>query len=78
MRVTDLVEYLMYNFGIPKENVLRHSDITQTNKALRDQKILWDGKQQARKTDVALTFFPGGFTTWRDQLVPRKDSRYAA
>lgn len=29
IRTTDLVEYLMGVFNIPKENVLRHSDITQ-------------------------------------------------
>lgn len=36
IRLTDLVEYLMYHFGIPRENVIRHIDITQ----LDDKRLL--------------------------------------
>ena len=72
----DIVEYLMYNFNIPKENVLRHCDLTHAgsvNKKLRD----W--KSKSRKVDIWLDFF--GWTTddfvrRRSQLTPRKTSRF--
>lgn len=76
IRLTDLVEYLMAAYGIPKENVLRHSDISQIDKKRRDNKILWDGQAGARKVDIANAFFPMGFTAWQAQLSPRKVSRY--
>ena len=74
--LTDLTEYLMYHFNIPKENVLRHCDLTwagSVNKKLRD------GKSKSRKVDIWLDFF--GWTTddfikWREQLIPRQYSRY--
>lgn len=74
--LTDLTEYLMYNFNIPKENVLRHSDLTwsgSVNKKLRD----W--KSKSRKTDIWLDFFwwtTDDFVRRRSQLTPRKESRY--
>lgn len=77
MMVTDLVEYLMWVYGIPKENVLRHSDIAQRWDYSRN-KELWDWKRPARKTDVWLPFFWDNlhFKRWREQLTPIKESRF--
>lgn len=77
MRVTDLVEYLMWVYNIPRENVLRHSDICQKWDFSKN-KELWDGKRASRKVDVWLDFFWDNlhFKKWRDQLVPRKESRF--
>ena len=76
IRLTDLVEYLMWVYGIPKENVLRHCDLTH---GLSKNKVLWDGKSKSRKVDIGLDFFGGStddFIKWRDQLTPRTESRY--
>ena len=75
IRLTDLVEYLMGVYNIPRENVIRHADITQywnysKNKTLRD----W--KRRSRKTDIAPNFFWTDFQTRRNQLTPRTSSRY--
>lgn len=77
MRVTDLVEYLMWVYNIPKENVLRHADIAQRWDYSKN-KELWDWKRPARKTDVWLPFFVDNlhFKKWREQLVPRKESLF--
>jgi N-acetyl-anhydromuramyl-L-alanine amidase AmpD len=75
IRLTDLVEYLMAVYNIPKENVLRHSDIAQRWEFSK-KKILWDWKRASRKTDIGLNFFPMWFETWRNQLTPRPTSRY--
>lgn len=77
LRLTDLVEYLMWAFNIPRENVLRHSDIAQQWNYSKD-KILWDWKRQTRKIDVWLPFFVNNehFKKWREQLVARKESRF--
>lgn len=77
IRVTDLVEYLMAAYNIPKENVLRHSDICQ-HWDYSKKKILWDWKRWTRKIDVWLKFFPMWFEAWRNQLTPRKESRYGS
>ena len=74
--LVDLVEYLMYHFNIPKENVLRHCDLTHW---LSKNKVLWDGKSKSRKVDIGLDFFGGStddFIKWRNQLTPREQSRY--
>lgn len=74
--LTDLVEYLMYNFNIPRENVLRHCDLTwagSVNKKLRD----W--KSKSRKVDIWLDFFwwtTDDFVRRRSQLTPRQFSRF--
>ena len=77
MRVTDLVEYLMWVYGIPKENVLRHADIAQRGDYSKN-KELWDWKRPSRKTDVWLPFFVDNlhFKKRREQLTPRKESLY--
>lgn len=73
--LTDLVEYLMYVYRIPKEMIIRHSDCTQDNERT-SKKILRDGKRRSKKKDIWLNFFPMGFEVWRDQLTPRSVSRY--
>lgn len=76
IRLTDLVEYLMYHYNIHKENVLRHCDLTWEGSK---NKVLWDGKSKSRKVDIWLDFFWGvteDFIKWRNQLTPRETSRY--
>ena len=75
IRLTDLVEYLMWVYNIPKEMVIRHSDCTQED-SITSKKILWDWKRKSKKIDIWLNFFPMGFETWRNQLTPRTESRY--
>lgn len=75
IRLTDLVEYLIKIYNIPKENILTHADICQ-KWDFSKKKILWDWKRASRKVDIAKSFFPMWFETWRDQLTPRAESRY--
>ena len=75
MRLTDLVEYLMWVFNIPKENVLTHACITQ-RWDFSKKRILRDWKRSSRKVDIAPEFFPMWFEAWREQLTPRTESRY--
>lgn len=78
MRLTDLVEYLMWNFpSIDEDNIVRHSDVTQDREITR-QKILRDWKRKVKKIDIGLDFFWDNehFKTWREQLIPRQESRY--
>lgn len=78
LRLTDLVEYLMWVFNIQRENVLRHCDICQTWDFSK-KKILRDWKRSSRKVDIWLDFFwwtTEHFKKWRDQLTPRKTSRF--
>lgn len=51
----------MATFSIPKENVLRHADVTH---AKSKDKVLWDGKSPSRKVDVADAFWKIDRTTW--------------
>jgi N-acetyl-anhydromuramyl-L-alanine amidase AmpD len=74
--LTDLTEYLMGNFNIPKENVLRHCDLTNSGSA---SKKLWDWKSKSRKVDIWLDFFwwtTDDFVRRRSQLTPRQTSRF--
>lgn len=73
--LTDLVQYLMWTFNIPKEMIIRHSDCTQDREITR-KKILWDWKRRSIKKDIWLNFFPKWFEAWRNQLYPRTESRY--
>lgn len=75
--LTDLVEYLMWNFPIDRNNIVRHSDVTQ-DRDITKKKILWDWKRKVKKIDIGLKFFVDNdhFKIWRDQLVPRKESRF--
>lgn len=77
LRLTDLVEYLMGNFPIDRDNIIRHSDCTQDRKVTLDR-ILWDGTRRVKKRDIWLPFFVDNlhFKKWRDQLQPRLESRY--
>jgi N-acetyl-anhydromuramyl-L-alanine amidase AmpD len=77
VRLTDLVEYLMGNFPIDRNNIVRHSDVTQDRKITKER-ILWDWVRPVKKRDIGLPFFVDNlhFKKWRDQLVPRKDSRF--
>ena len=75
IRLTDLVEYLMWVYNIPREKILRHCDITQ-RWDFSKKKILRDWKRSSRKVDISPDFFPMWFETRRNQLKPRKESRY--
>lgn len=77
MRLTDLVEYLMWNFPIDRDNIVRHSDVTQ-ERSITKQRLLWDGKRKVKKSDIWLSFFADNdhFKIWRNQLVARTESRY--
>ena len=73
--LTDLVEYLMYHFNIPKEMIISHACCTQDDYYTKN-KILRDGKRRSKKRDIGREFFPMGFETRRNQLTPREKSRY--
>ena len=77
VRLTDLVEYLMWNFPIDRNNIVRHSDVTQERKVTRER-TLWDGTRAVKKRDIWLPFFVDNlhFKKWREQLVPRKESLF--
>lgn len=75
IRLTDLVEYLMWVYNIPKEMIIKHSDCTQ-NDDITKQKILWNWYRESKKKDIWLDFFPMWFVTRRNQLTPRTTSRY--
>lgn len=76
IRLTDLVEYLANHYNIPKENIIRHKDITQNDVNRRAKKLLRQPGVLSRKPDIAEAFFPMGFEVWRNSLVYRKKSRY--
>jgi hypothetical protein len=60
----------MASFKIPKENVLRHADLTWKGSG---KKQLWDGISPSRKTDVDRALWKN-FTSWADyqsKLVPK-------
>ena len=74
--LVDIVEYLMYHFNIPRENVLRHCDLTHAGST---SKKLWDWKSKSRKVDIWLDFFwwtTDDFIRRRSQLTPRQTSRF--
>ena len=77
LRLTDLVEYLMGNFPIDRNNIVRHSDVTQ-EREITKQRILWDWKRKVKKTDIGIPFFVSNeyFERRRNQLIPRKESLY--
>lgn len=69
--VRALIQHLMAVFKIPKENVLRHADLTNVGSA---KKILWDGKIPSRKVDVSEKFWKINRTTWKeyqDSFIPK-------
>lgn len=82
IRLTDLVEYLMFVYQIDRDNIVRHSDVTQPRVITRERKY-WDGKQKVKKLDIGVQFFGNDartghdtFQKWRGQLIPRPVSRY--
>lgn len=77
IRLTDLVEYLMWNFPIDRNNIIRHSDCTQ-DRSITKERVLRDWVKAVKKRDIGLPFFWDNlhFKKWRDQLVPRQDSRF--
>ena len=74
LRLTDLVEYLMGNFPIDRDNIVRHSDVTQ-DREITKQRMLWDWKRKVKKSDIWLSFFVDNdhFKIWRKQLSARTD-----
>ena len=79
IRLTDLVEYLMWNFPIDRNNIVRHSDVTQS-RDITKQRTLWDWTRPVKKRDIWLPFFVDNlhFKKRREQLVPRKESRFSS
>ena len=79
IRLTDLVEYLMWTFPIDRNNIIRHSDCTQARNITKDR-ILRDWVRPVKKRDIWLPFFVDNrhFQKWREQLVPRKESRFSS
>lgn len=73
--LTDLVEYLMAVYNIPREMIIRHSDCTQDEYYTKNR-LLRDWARASKKKDIGLDFFPMWFSTRRAQLTPRKQSRY--
>lgn len=70
--VKRLIQHLMAVFWIPKENVLRHADLTWAGS---QKKQLWDEKSKSRKVDIAHSFFAPWYKTWKeyqDKLVPKE------
>lgn len=60
----------MATFSIPKENVLRHADVTH---AKSKEKVLWDGKSPSRKVDVSDKFWKidrKEFKEYQDSFKP--------
>ena len=82
IRLTDLVEYLMWVYKLDKYNIIRHSDCTQDREITRARKCwMWVGK--VKKWDIGPAFFGNSpanwhstFLLWRNQLQPRTESRY--
>ena len=76
-RLTDLVEYLMWNFPISRSNIVRHSDVTQDRKFTKER-IYRDWARPVKKRDIGLDFFVDNehFQTRRKQLKPKKESDY--
>ena len=68
--VRELVEDLREKHKIPKENVLRHADITQLW-TYSIQKILWDWKRRARKIDIDSWFL--NYSIWKPKYKDWKD-----
>lgn len=54
-KARELIQDIIFRNGIPKENILRHADLTQKN-GNSTKKILWDWKGLSRKIDIAKTF----------------------
>ena len=77
IRLTDLVEYLMWNFPIDRNNIIRHSDCTQDRSITKDR-ILRDWSRLVKKRDIWLPFFVDNlhFKKRREQLVPKKESSF--
>jgi len=77
LALTDLVEYLMWNFPIDRDNIVRHSDVTQDREITRQRKLR-DWKWKVKKRDIGIPFFVDNdhFKKWRDQLTPRTESRF--
>lgn len=60
----------MAAFNIPKDNVIRHKDITHPNSKNR---VLWKVGTRSRKVDPYDTLFPNSnFLDWRNALTPNK------
>lgn len=77
LALTDLVEYLMWNFPIDRDNIVRHQDVTQAREFTKKRELR-DWKRKTIKHDIEQTFFVNNehFKIWREQLVARKESRF--
>lgn len=68
----ELIQHLMFKFNIPRENVLRHKDITQLNWNSLLWK-LWYPWVLSRKVDVHDIFWSNKYKSWKDyqnSLIP--------
>lgn len=68
-----LVQHLANKFDIPKENVVRHADITQYDIQAKESKILAPNNDEynmknGRKWDAGINFFDGDYKKYRDEL----------
>jgi hypothetical protein len=58
-----LIRYLMKTFNIPKENVLRHADLTWS---WSNKWIIWDWVSKSRKIDIDKSFYFPKYKTWKE------------
>ncbi len=68
----ELIQDLMFKYNIPRENVLRHADITWS---WSKNKVLWDWVSQARKIDIDKKFYINKYKDWSEyqkSLIPLK------
>lgn len=67
-----LIQHLMAVFKIPKENVLKHADLTWAGS--KDKKN-WDWKSSSRKVDIARSFVREHNNSWHEyqtSLIPKE------
>ena len=82
IRLTDLVEYLMWVYKLDMYNIIRHSDCTQ-DREITKKRTCWTWIGKVKKWDIWPAFFGNNvnnwhstFLLWRKQLQPRTESRY--
>lgn len=61
--VENLIKELAQKYAIPKENILRHADLTWSGS---EKQILWDGKSKSRKIDISNTFWNNKFNSFAE------------
>lgn len=64
----DIIQELMHTHNIPRENVLRHADLTH---AWSSKRILWDWKSRSRKVDIDIRFLND--SEWKPKYASWKE-----